>query len=32
MRQNRRIDFNPKWFDYKSRETPEGSAAIARKA
>ena len=25
MRQNRRIDFDPKWFDYKSRETPEGS-------
>ncbi len=32
MRQNRRIDFDPKWFDYKSRETPEGSPALARKA
>ncbi len=30
MRQNRRIDFDPRWFDYKSRETPEGSPAIAR--
>jgi predicted dehydrogenase len=30
MRQNRRIDFDPRWFDYTSRETPEGSPAIAR--
>jgi predicted dehydrogenase len=30
MRQHRRIDFDPRWFDYKSRETPEGSPAIAR--
>ncbi len=32
MRQNRRIDFDPRWFDYKARETPEGSAAIAHRA
>ena len=31
MRQNRRIDFDPRWFDYKARETPEGSAAIAQR-
>ncbi len=30
MRQNRRIDFDPRWFDYKSPETPERSPAIAR--
>jgi predicted dehydrogenase len=30
MRQNRRIEFDPRWFDYKSPETPERSPAIAR--
>jgi predicted dehydrogenase len=30
MRQNRRIEFDPRWFDYKSSETPERSPAIAR--
>ena len=24
MRQNRRIEFDPDWFDYKSDKTPEG--------
>jgi predicted dehydrogenase len=31
MRQKRRIDFNPAWFDHKSPETPEGTPAIARR-
>jgi predicted dehydrogenase len=31
MRQNRRIEFDPKWFDYQSPEVPEGSAAIAKR-
>jgi hypothetical protein len=30
MRQNRRIDFDPRWFDYTSSETPERAPAIAR--
>jgi predicted dehydrogenase len=30
MHQKRRIDFDPRWFDYKSPETPEGSSAIAQ--
>ncbi len=30
MRQNRRIEFDPRWFDYTSPETPERSPAIAR--
>jgi predicted dehydrogenase len=30
MHQKRRIDFDPRWFDYKSPETPEGSPAIAQ--
>ena len=30
MRQKRRIDFDPKWFDYQSPETPEGAPSIAR--
>jgi len=30
MHQKRRIDFDPRWFDYKSPEAPEGSPAIAR--
>ena len=25
MKQNRRIEFDPEWFDYKSDETPEGT-------
>ena len=31
MRQNRRIEFDPAWFDYKSDKTPEGAPAIARR-
>ena len=31
MRQKRRIDFDPKWFDYQSPETPEGSPSIAQR-
>ena len=32
MRQKRRIEFDERWFDYKSTETPEGSArAIANR-
>jgi hypothetical protein len=27
MRQKRRIEFDPRWFDYTSPETPEGSAS-----
>lgn len=30
MRQNRRIEFDPKWFDYRSSEVPDGPAKIAR--
>ena len=30
MRQNRRIEFDPAWFDYKSDKTPESAPAIAR--
>ena len=30
MRQKRRIDFDPRWFDYQSPETPESSPAIAQ--
>jgi hypothetical protein len=31
MRQNRRIEFDPDWFDPKSEKTPEASPAIARR-
>ena len=31
MQQNRRIEFDPKWFDYTSPEVPEGTPAIARR-
>ena len=31
MKQNRRIEFLPEWFDYKSDKTPEGTPAIARR-
>jgi predicted dehydrogenase len=31
MRQNRRIEFDPKWFDYQSPEVPEGNSAIAKR-
>lgn len=32
MRQKRRIDFDPRWFDWQSPETPEGAAnQIARR-
>ena len=31
MKQNRRIEFDPEWFDYKSDKTPEGAPAIARR-
>ncbi len=32
MRQKRRIEFDPRWFDYKSPETPEGAPAVANRA
>ena len=31
MRQNRRIELDPKWFEYQSPEVPDGNAAIARR-
>jgi hypothetical protein len=31
MRENRRIEFNPKWFDYQSPEVPEGPSALAKR-
>ena len=31
MKQNRRIEFVPEWFDYKSDKTPEAAPAIARR-
>jgi len=31
MRQKRRIEFDPQWFDYQSPETPEGAPAVARR-
>jgi predicted dehydrogenase len=31
MRQNRRIEFDPAWFDPKSDKTPEAAPAIARR-
>ena len=31
MRQKRRIDFDPRWFDYESPEVPDGNAAIAKR-
>jgi predicted dehydrogenase len=32
MRQNRRIEFNPKWFDYRSPEVPDGPSTIAKRS
>ncbi len=31
MRQKRRIDFDPRWFDYTSPETPERAPAVAQR-
>src|SRR3954452_24215161 len=31
MHENRRIEFDPRWFDYTSKEVPEGAMAIARR-
>jgi predicted dehydrogenase len=31
MRQKRRIDFDPRWFDYRSNEVPDAPPAIARR-
>jgi predicted dehydrogenase len=31
MRQNRRIEFDPRWFEYRSPEVPDGPATIARR-
>ncbi len=31
MRQKRRIEFDPRWFDYQSPETPDSSPAIAQR-
>ena len=30
MRQNRRVEFDPKWFDYKSDDVPDGPASLAK--
>ena len=30
MKQKRRIEFDERWFDYSSPETPEGSMAVAK--
>jgi len=32
MREKRRIEFDPRWFDYQSPETPEGAPSIAHRA
>ncbi len=32
MRQKRRIDFDPRWFDYQSPETPESAPSIVQRA
>ncbi len=32
MRENRRIEFDPDWFEYTSSKTPDGSPAIAKHA
>ncbi len=32
MRQKRRIQFDPAWFDWQSPKTPEGDVAIARRS
>ncbi|WP_165246035.1 Gfo/Idh/MocA family oxidoreductase [Paludisphaera soli] len=31
MRENRRIEFDPKWFDYSSDATPDGSTVVAKR-
>ncbi len=31
MRQKRRIEFDPRWFDYKAPETPDGAPAVAQR-
>jgi hypothetical protein len=30
MHENRRIEFDPKWFDYTSDAVPDGSTSIAK--
>ena len=32
MKQKRRIEFDPRWFDYKSPETPEGAESLAKRS
>jgi hypothetical protein len=32
MREKRRIDFNPNWFDWQSPEVPEGPNQVARRS
>lgn len=32
MRQKRRIDFDPRWFDYKSPEVPDGVDSLAKRS
>ena len=32
MKQNRRIEFLPEWFDYKTDKTPEGAPSIAKRS
>ncbi|OJW15843.1 MAG: oxidoreductase [Planctomycetales bacterium 71-10] len=32
MRENRRIEFDPKWFDYADDATPDGSTVIAKRS
>ncbi len=32
MHQKRRVEFDPRWFDYKAPETPETSPAVAQRA
>jgi predicted dehydrogenase len=32
MKQRRRIEFDEKWFDYKSDEAPEGAESLAKRA
>jgi predicted dehydrogenase len=31
MKQKRRIDFDPRWFDYKSPEVPDGAQSLAKR-
>ncbi len=32
MHQKRRVEFDPRWFDYKAPETPESAPAIAQRS